>query len=83
MMDSYLSLQEKTRIVFYSMHFFQFIVLNTHETKLLRLLHLLTAVILSKTMFKRSNGFKKYQYQYKHYVHYDYLSAILLTSIGQ
>jgi len=39
MMDSYLLLQEKERIVFFSVHFFQFSVYEkTHETKLLRLL---------------------------------------------
>jgi len=38
MMNSYLFLQKKKRIVFFSVHFFQFIVYGkTHKTKLLRL----------------------------------------------
>jgi len=42
MIDSYLLLQKKTRIVFFSVHSFQFIVYGkTHEMKLLRLLRLL------------------------------------------
>jgi len=42
-MDIYLLLQKKTRIVFFSVYFFEFIVYGkTHETKLLTLFSLLT-----------------------------------------